>query len=122
MTTKLTNGDYRRFSTAAYLLFRYIRLTPQLAIYLLIITLLPPMFDGPIWQGLIQRIGGQCRRTWWQHLLYVQNIYDPNNLVRLKCFFFMEFILIIIVISVVYTSGIWLPICNYIGLHCYQRL
>lgn len=119
---KLTNGDYRRFSTAAYLLFRYIRLTPQLAIYLLIITLLPPMFDGPIWQGLIQRIGGQCRRTWWQHLLYVQNIYDPNNLVRLKGFFFIEFILIIIVISVVYTSGIWLPICNYIGLHCYQRL
>ncbi|OTF79952.1 hypothetical protein BLA29_012153 [Euroglyphus maynei] len=78
---KYTGGDYRNLNKITYLLLRYLRLTPQLILFMLFMTLLPSMFDGPIWSPLMKSISNQCSKTWWHNLIYIQNLIDIDNMV-----------------------------------------
>jgi len=83
VTLKLTGGQLSRFKVWPYLILRYLRLTPQVIAFLWASSLLPPLFDGPIWREYIGKIEARCYQNWWLTLLYVQNFFDVKNMVRL---------------------------------------
>lgn len=78
---KFTRGEYRNFKYFDFIVLRWARLTPQLIIFLLITSLLPPLFDGPIWQTYMQPIQDNCYKNWWLNALYLQNFVDIGNIV-----------------------------------------
>lgn len=82
---KYTRGDYKNLNKTTYMLLRYFRLTPQLILFMLLLTLFPPMFDGPIWSQLMTTISNQCSKTWWHNLIYLQNLIDIDNMVYSQC-------------------------------------
>jgi peptidoglycan/LPS O-acetylase OafA/YrhL len=82
ITLKYTEGKYENFNKLGFLISRYIRLTPQLAIFLLLSTLLPLLGSGPIWTQQISLQIGNCYKNWWQDLIYLQTFIDVKNLVR----------------------------------------
>ncbi|XP_054167794.1 nose resistant to fluoxetine protein 6-like [Oppia nitens] len=63
-----------------FLISRIMRLTPQLALFLLFNFLLPLMGSGPIWHETIDKLINKCQQNWWLNLLYVQNFIDVNNM------------------------------------------
>lgn len=56
-----------------YYIHRYIRLTPTLALLIVVLTfLLPNLNQGPVWFRLDMTIGF-CKSYWWSDLLYINN-------------------------------------------------
>ncbi|KAH7636895.1 acyltransferase-like protein 3 [Dermatophagoides farinae] len=84
---KYTRGDYKNLNKTTYMLLRYFRLTPQLILFMLLLTLFPPMFDGPIWSQLMTTISNQCSKTWWHNLIYLQNLIDIDNMCGLHTWY-----------------------------------
>jgi len=82
ITLKYTEGKYENFNKIGFLISRYIRLTPQLAIFLLLSTLLPLLGSGPVWTQQISFQINNCYNNWWQNLIYLQTFIDVKNLVR----------------------------------------
>lgn len=92
ITLGYTKGKLENFSSIAYLVLRYLRLTPQLVAFMLLTSLLPIMFDGPLWKMYNDRMIGQCHRTWWHNLIYMQNIIENENIVSVLYLFTHSFI------------------------------
>jgi hypothetical protein len=61
------------------------RLTPQLAIFLLLNFLLPLMASGPVWRELTDTLMDKCYKNWWLNILYLQNFINVKEMVK---FFF----------------------------------
>ncbi|RZC41674.1 Acyl transf 3 domain containing protein, partial [Asbolus verrucosus] len=62
------------FNIFLYYLHRYIRLTPSLAIMVLIHSnLLEHLGNGPLWRGIYNEFVIDCKNYWWSALLYIQN-------------------------------------------------
>jgi peptidoglycan/LPS O-acetylase OafA/YrhL len=78
---KYTNGKYEYLNKIGFLLSRFIRLTPQLAIFILLTSLLQFMGSGPVWNQQILPKINNCQKYWWQNLIYVQNLINPQNMV-----------------------------------------
>lgn len=61
---------------------RYLRLTPLFAMtFLVTMTLLRFMGDGPFWPIFIGLLSSSCGKYWWSALLYVQNYVNPTEIV-----------------------------------------
>ncbi|XP_030378336.1 nose resistant to fluoxetine protein 6 [Scaptodrosophila lebanonensis] len=61
-------------------LHRLVRLTPVLAVaVLLFVTLFPRLDSGPLWQEMTSSYQ-LCKSTWWATLLYVQNYAAPGRM------------------------------------------
>jgi len=71
---------YEKFNSWAFVVMRYLRLTPQLASYLLLTFLLPSLYDGPYWRRYISVLD-RCYSNWWINLIYMQNLIDVKNIV-----------------------------------------
>lgn len=86
ITLKYTGGQYSRFSYLKYLLLRYLRLTPQLAAFLLITALLPKLLDqGPVMARYSDRLfADHCYDNWWLNLLFVQNLIRVESIVSVE--------------------------------------
>ncbi|XP_023719212.1 nose resistant to fluoxetine protein 6 [Cryptotermes secundus] len=57
-----------------YYLHRYIRLTPALAVMVLMqLSLIEHMGSGPLWDKGNKHLTQLCQENWWSALLYVQN-------------------------------------------------
>jgi hypothetical protein len=52
-TLKYTEEKYSKLSKIGFLASRFIHLTPQLAIFILLTTLMPLMGSGPVWSQQI---------------------------------------------------------------------
>ncbi|XP_066998619.2 nose resistant to fluoxetine protein 6 [Anabrus simplex] len=62
------------FNIPMYYLHRYIRLTPAVAVMILLHnSLLRHAGTGPMWDMIQKAIGNSCPDNWWITLLYVQN-------------------------------------------------
>lgn len=79
---ELTGGNYRKFRIIPFLLMRFLRLTPQLLAFMIIMTILPPMFDGPVWQYRMDWMIESCEKSWWKNFFYIQNLFDSDTMVR----------------------------------------
>jgi peptidoglycan/LPS O-acetylase OafA/YrhL len=79
---KYTEGRAHEFSKIGFLISRFIRLTPQLVIFMLLTSLIPILSSGPIWALHISPIVNNCYNNWWQNLLYVQTFFDTEKMVN----------------------------------------
>ncbi|KAG9509868.1 Nose resistant to fluoxetine protein 6 [Fragariocoptes setiger] len=75
-TYRMTNGKVNRFKSFYFVLSRYIRLTPQLVIVMLMFLLLPLIGEGPMLNGKMEYEAGKCYRFWWVNMLYLQAFYN----------------------------------------------
>lgn len=58
---------------------RYLRLTPLLAVTILLtMSLTRFLGNGPLWPGAFNELKEACDRKWWLSLLYIQNYVDPD--------------------------------------------
>nr|XP_027196789.1 nose resistant to fluoxetine protein 6-like [Dermatophagoides pteronyssinus] len=76
VTFKHTKGDYRKFQYIPFILMRYLRLTPQLIMYMLLDSFTSVLSNGPSWSLYSKRITYQCSKTWWYNLFYIQNWFN----------------------------------------------
>lgn len=81
VTWKLTLGHYRRFNKFAFLISRYLRLTPQVMLVTLLFIVFPMMGDGPYWRGLVQKESNNCKSSWWVSALYLQAFIKQDQIV-----------------------------------------
>lgn len=59
---------------------RYLRLTPLLAVLILIaMSLYRFIGNGPIWPNMFNEVKITCDVNWWLALLYIQNYGDPKG-------------------------------------------
>ena len=66
-------------------LHRYLRLTPLLAVTILLTTSLARFGgSGPLFPHMVRFFSEQCERNWWSTLLYVQNYVHPHDMVSAK--------------------------------------
>nr|XP_027196790.1 nose resistant to fluoxetine protein 6-like [Dermatophagoides pteronyssinus] len=86
-TYKKTKGDYKKFNYISFILMRYLRLTPQIIVYMLLISLIPFLSDGPIFSIHSESIINKCSTTWWHNLFYIQNLLNPNEICALHTWF-----------------------------------
>ncbi len=90
VTLKYTAGQYRRFRYLEFLTLRWARLTPQLALFLLLSVGLvagpsnsaSTTFNGPLWSAYVRPLVSACEANWWLNLLYLQNLVNTNAIVR----------------------------------------
>lgn len=75
-----TKGDPRKFNKFAFLISRYIRLTPQLAIVILCFFLLPLFGDGPLYKQVTESQANVCFKNWGINLLYLQSYINAEKL------------------------------------------
>ncbi len=78
----ITKGNLKNFSSFGFLFARFIRLTPQLAIFLLLNFLLPLMASGPVWRELTDTLMDRCYKNWWLNVLYLQNFINVKEMVK----------------------------------------
>lgn len=80
VTWEITKGDPRKFNKFAFLISRYIRLTPQLAIVILCFFLLPLFGSGPMYRFISEDKAQVCYNNWWINLLYLQSYIRAEKL------------------------------------------
>ncbi|XP_068082674.1 nose resistant to fluoxetine protein 6 [Anabrus simplex] len=69
------------FNIPMYYIHRYVRLTPALAIIIMLrSTLLTHSGSGPLWDATANAEKKNCDNYWWTNLLYVQNYVNPMEL------------------------------------------
>lgn len=71
------------FNIPLYYLHRYLRLTPVVAVLVLIYAnLITYLGNGPIWHSMDDGFSVACREHWWSLLLYIQNFVNVNQQVE----------------------------------------
>lgn len=83
VTWTITRGQYWRFNKFAFLISRYLRLTPQVLLVILIFIVFPLMGDGPYWRGMIQKESDRCKQNWWVSALYLQSFVRSDQIVSI---------------------------------------
>ncbi len=53
---------------------------------MLLLTLIPIMGSGPVWDQRIQPIVNNCYNNWWINLIYLQTFFRVYNKVNIKVF------------------------------------
>ncbi|XP_043199778.1 nose resistant to fluoxetine protein 6-like [Amphibalanus amphitrite] len=71
-----------KFNIIMYYVHRYIRLTPVLAMVIAFVsTLYRHIGNGPFWSNIAENGSPEvCSEYWWRNLLYVNNLFDPQEL------------------------------------------
>lgn len=81
VTWEFMRGDPRKFNKLAFALSRYIRLTPQLVIVILLFFLLPLTGEGPLFKQVTEYQADLCYKGWLTNLLYLQSYTDSEKIV-----------------------------------------
>ncbi|GLG92878.1 Uncharacterized protein GBIM_00428 [Gryllus bimaculatus] len=69
------------FNIVKFYVHRYVRLTPALAIVLLLtVSLLNYMGTGPLWNTVYDYQREACEQNWWTNLLYVNNFVHTDKM------------------------------------------
>lgn len=92
VTWSISGGSYKRFNKFAFLISRYLRLTPQVLIVILLFIIFPLLGDGPYWSGMIQRQSDNCRENWWINALYLQAFVKPDRIVSVNRWKLLSFL------------------------------
>ncbi|PNF44034.1 hypothetical protein B7P43_G16237 [Cryptotermes secundus] len=71
-----------KFNLPVYILHRYMRTTPLMAVLVLVYTSLILHFgSGPLWESHLRSdIVSHCEKNWWTALLHIQNYFHPREL------------------------------------------
>lgn len=69
-----------RFNGTLYTIARYIRLTPQQVIVILMFFLLPLLGEGPIYKQGTEPYANNCMKNYWLNLLYLQSYINRKEI------------------------------------------
>ncbi|KAG8287297.1 hypothetical protein J6590_041541 [Homalodisca vitripennis] len=70
-----------KFNVFYFYMYRYLRLTPALAMMVLLYATIGVRFsNGPMWRKFYDMVNSCCYYNWWVTLLYINNYYDPYNM------------------------------------------
>lgn len=53
---------------------------------------LPEMNYGPMWNMVVTRHSELCYKNWWKNLLYIQNLFGINSMVKIQLFHYIYII------------------------------
>lgn len=109
ITFHYTKGELKHFSTIGFLLSRFLRLTPQLFIFILLTFLIPLLGSGPLWTETMRPIIDNCYQNWWRNLFYIQNLFKASEMCALHSWYLAcdmqyHWISLIIVIPLLYKA------------------
>lgn len=77
----------RTFNYPLYILHRYLRLTPAFGVLIILfVTGIKYFGSGPLWTSFLNMSVLPCQKYWWTALLYIQNYYNPEEIVCAKIF------------------------------------
>lgn len=80
---KMLDKSKGKFNIAMFYVHRYIRLTPTYAILVGVgATLVNYADNGPSW-FVIEAEVENCRKNWWTNLLYINNLYKTDQMVKI---------------------------------------
>lgn len=72
----------QKFKLWHFYLRRYIRLTPSLAVVVMILAVLSHRFgSGPLWKRTSAAVAKPCQYFWWSALLHIQNYVNAKHIV-----------------------------------------
>ncbi|XP_046487737.1 uncharacterized protein [Neodiprion pinetum] len=78
---KSNGSSGKKFNLPKTCFHRYIRLTPCIAVLILLTAFcLRHVGSGPVWKHLIGIMVDSCRENWWTNLFYLQNVINPQNM------------------------------------------
>jgi len=69
----------KSFSIIGFIIARFLRLTPQLAIVISLSLIVPLLGSGPLWTEVMTTFIGPCYENWWTNLAYIQNFVRTYN-------------------------------------------
>lgn len=101
VTWEMTKGSYKSFNIFAFLIARFLRLTPGLLAVILLTFLLPLFGSGPgnvpfQWlhkifilqicmligfHEIVDPVVEGCQKNWWTNLVYLNNYIDTDHIV-----------------------------------------
>lgn len=85
LTLRQLERQNGRINIFAMQVHRYLRLTPVLAAVILFMTsFYKYLGSGPMWKVAVDARTETCYRNWWAALLYIQNYFEPREMVSLK--------------------------------------
>ncbi|CAG2103571.1 unnamed protein product, partial [Medioppia subpectinata] len=89
ISLKYTSGKLYRFNALGFLLVRYLRLTPQLFVFMLLTFLMPlgGWASGPLWRETITPIIDNCSTNWWWNVFYIQNLFKAPQICAIHSWF-----------------------------------
>jgi hypothetical protein len=79
----VTNSFFRemkrsgRVNIFRFYLHRYLRITPAVALLILVQKFIRFFNDGPFYNSFTRNFQGKCDKYWWSALLHVQNYVNP---------------------------------------------
>jgi peptidoglycan/LPS O-acetylase OafA/YrhL len=74
-----------RMNWILFYLYRYMRITPPLALVVLCYaTLVHHLGSGPLWHDMLEIVQKPCQEYWWATLLHIQNYVHPFPLVSFR--------------------------------------
>lgn len=101
-----------KFNIFMFYIHRYLRLTPVLAIHILIYTyIVQYLGNGPLWKIVDITLVEQCQKAWWSTLIYIINYVEEYSV---KNLLFSVTKIIYSNFSVCLKRGTYLSICNYL--------
>uniref|UniRef100_A0A1B6D6A1 Nose resistant-to-fluoxetine protein N-terminal domain-containing protein n=1 Tax=Clastoptera arizonana TaxID=38151 RepID=A0A1B6D6A1_9HEMI len=78
----------KEFNLFQYYFHRYLRLTPSLALVILLeASLIYQVSEGPIWKRLIGASTKRCEENWWSSLLYISNYVHPYSMCMVQSWY-----------------------------------
>ena len=126
ITYQYTRGQYSNFNLIGFLVPRFLRLTPQILILILLTFLLPlgGWASGPIWKETIDPVIENCYSNWWWDLFYLQNWIQRSQVCALHTWYLacdMQFhwLSTLIIVPLLYKKKVGLLITYLAILVCY---
>eukprot|EP00854_Cymbomonas_tetramitiformis_P006531 gene6531-7826_t len=105
-----------------FIVHRWLRLTPGLAVVMLVVArLVPYVSDSPKWSQVMGSNADYCNKHWWANLLYVNN-FVPRNLaeecVAQSWYLANDFQFFIFTMPILMSFRDYAPFRNSLGLRC----
>lgn len=106
---KHCQGIASKFKSFAFILGRWLRLTPQIFLVSMIYIVWPLTFSGPHWFPLVGEYSENCQENWWINVLHLQSFYKKEKMCNFVTWwisidFFYHFLAVLMIWIFVYAN------------------
>ena len=77
---KRSQGIRTKFNSLAFIVGRWLRLTPQIFFVSMIFIIFPAISYGPHWYPLVGEFSENCMSNWWINVLHIQAFYKKEEM------------------------------------------
>lgn len=81
MSTSKHRVELNSFGVLSLISKKILRFWPTYVSLIAIAIISPLLSDGPMWPEMVnKRLGSACRQNWWSNLLFVNNMFEEQNI------------------------------------------